>query len=211
MGLISEIVGESQMKKYQDKAYAFGVSPMFLYYKHPKGHLQVDSMIIQSQTKEQFRRKARIALYFNEKSDSRDFSLAMGCFFGVYNIYGYETLSNSLKQEVASMDIDSRWTKNFLDTYDESILDYVQSKYSVSSEEYHNLVQKMFTVQPDTTLYSNFICRDIGKIVITSGVLLHDIHDYSREDIASLIASGEMISKFNDQSFGYEHTSSAKK
>ena len=33
MGLISEIVGESQMKKYQDKAYAFGVSPMFLYYK----------------------------------------------------------------------------------------------------------------------------------------------------------------------------------
>ena len=109
------------------------------------------------------------------------------------------------------MDIDSRWTKKFLDTYDESILDYVQSKYSISREEYHNLVQKMFTVQPDTTLYSNFICRDIGKIVITSGVLLHDIKDYSREDIASLIASGEMISKFNDQSFGYEHTSSAKK
>ena len=135
----------------------------------------------------------------------------MGCFFGVYNIYGYETLPNSLKQEVASMDIDSRWTKKFLNTYDESILDYVQSKYYVSREENHNLVQKMFTVQADTTLYSNFICRDIGKIVITSGVLLHDIKDYSREDIASLIASGEMISKFNDQFFGYEHTSSAKK
>ena len=33
MGIISDMVGESRMKKYQDKAYSFGVSPMFLYYQ----------------------------------------------------------------------------------------------------------------------------------------------------------------------------------
>ena len=211
MGIISDAIGESRIKRYQDKAYSFGVSPMFLYYKYPKGHLQVDSMIIQSQTKQQFQRKACIALYSNEMSDFYDFSLALGPFFGVYNIYGYQTLSNQAKQEIAGMDVDSRWTKNFLDIYDESILDYVQSKYSVSNEEYRELVQKMFAVQSDTMLYSNLICQDIGKIVITGALLLHDIKDYSNEDIAALISSGEMIQRFNEQSFGYEHTSSAKK
>ena len=93
----------------------------------------------------------------------------------------------------------------------ESILDYMQSKYSVSNEEYRELVQKMFAVQSDTMLYSNLICQDIGKIVITGALLLHDIKDYSNEDIAALISSGEMIQRFNEQSFGYEHTSSAKK
>lgn len=211
MGIISDMVGESRMKKYQDKAYSFGVSPMFLYYKHSKGLLQVDSMIIQSQTKQQFQRKACIALYSNDMSDFYDFSLALGSFFGVYNIYGYQTLSNRTKQEIAGMNVDSRWTKNFLDTYEENILDYVQSKYSVSNEEYHELVKKMFVVQPDTTLYSNPVCQDIGKIVITSALLMNDIKDYSSEDIADFISSGEMMQRFSEQSFSHGYTGSIKK
>lgn len=198
MGFVSDIVGDRKTNKYKEQFKALGVSTRFFYHKHPVDCIQLDDMALKVTSKEGLRRKVCVSLYYREKPDFYDFSLIMGLFFDTFNIYSYQGLTEDMKKELISLDLNSKTTRNFLNEYSSSLIDYFQKTYDINADFYQKEVDKMFTVVDDESLYGNVVCNDLGKILIASYLTMASFDNrWSKNDIASRISSGQMIEEFD--------------
>ena len=155
-------------------------------------------MIMTSTTKESFSKKMNLALRYHGDADPVDFSLAIGKFTGVYNLYPSYYLTEEVKREIASMDIDPNKTRAFLNRHFNSMATYFQKAYHIHADRVQQDIAKMFDISIDSEVYQDPVCRDVGKILITTGLLFRDIDpNHFEENISYLISSGEMIQAFD--------------
>ena len=186
------------MERYGEHAVSLNVSPKFLYHKYPGDCLPINKMIIDSTSFEKFRRKADIFLFSHGKTDFYDFSLIMGKFTGIYNIYSYEYLNEELKREISGDSIDSRDVFLFLDRHFNSLAEYFQKNYHIASFDVEKDIYHMFEVSSDDTIYRSPVCRDIGKMLISAHQMFSyaDFNDFNY-NISYLISSGYLVEEFH--------------
>lgn len=198
MGFVSDIVGDRKTNKYGEHLNHLAVSNRFFYHKHPSNCIQPDELALGANSKEELRRTVCVSLYYRGKPDFYDFSLIMGLFFGTFNIYSYQNLTENMKKELVSLDLNSEITRNFLSEYSSSLIDYFQKTYDIHADFYQKEVDRMFTVADDESLYGNIVCNDLGKILIASYLTMSSFDNcWSKKDIADRISNGEMIVEFS--------------
>lgn len=198
LGLFSEFVGEMRVERYEEHATSLNVSPSFLYHKYPDDCLPLTQIILNSFSPERFRRKADILLASHGKTDFYDFSLAMGSFMGVYNIYPYEFLTEDIKKEISVTQVNPQDVQAFLGRHFNNLTEYFYRQYHISSNDVREDIQRMFRVSNDDTIYRSPVCRDIGKILIATTRLFYSIDARAfEENISYLIASGQMVEEFH--------------
>lgn len=211
MGILSDFSGCRRMERYGEHAISLNVSPRFLYHKYPGDCLPINKMIIDSTSCEKFRRKADIFLFSHGKTDFYDFSLIMGKFTGIYNIYSYEFLNEELKKEISGDSIDSRDVFLFLDRHFNSFAEYFQNQYHISSDDVQKDIYRMFKVSLDDTVYRSPVCRDVGKILISAHQMFSYVDSTEfNHNISYLISSGYLIEEFHKMN-QVEKSSSATK
>ena len=75
---------------------------------------------------------------------------------------------------------------------------YFQKAYHIHADRVQQDIAKMFDISIDSEVYQDPVCRDVGKILITTGLLFRDIDpNHFEENISYLISSGEMIQAFD--------------
>lgn len=199
MGFLSDFIGEVRMNYYRDHAYFLGASPRFFYHVYSGQCLQVDKMIISSPTKDILDRKISSALGHHKISDFYDFSLAMGKFTGVYNVWNYQPLSYEMRQKIATMQVDSSLVENFLSQHLDSIVRYFQDFYGISSDQVQQDISMIFSIVDDDSIYRSVVCQDVGKILIATSLSYKNISSaYLSSHISNCIASGKMVRKFDE-------------
>ena len=196
---ISDVFGGVKGERYRkERAYTVGASPSFFDLKPSGDDLSVSDMIMTSTTKESFSKKMNLALRYHGDADPVDFSLAIGKFTGVYNLYPSCYLTEEVKREIASMDVDPNKTRAFLNRHFNSMATYFQKAYHIHADRVQQDIAKMFDISIDSEVYQDPVCRDVGKILITTGLLFRDIDpNHFEENISYLISSGEMIQAFD--------------
>lgn len=192
------IFGGVKGDRNKEHAYAVGASPAFFDLKSSSDGLSVSDMIMSSSTKEAFSKKMNLALGYHGVADPVDFSLAIGKFTGVYNLYPSFYLTEEVKKEIASMDVDSNKTRAFLNRHFNSMATYFQNAYHIHADRVQQDIAKMFDISIDSEVYQEPVCQDVGKILVTTGLLFRNIDpNHFEENISYLISSGEMIQAFD--------------
>ena len=181
---ISDVFGGMKGERYRkERAYTVGASPSFFDLKPSGDDLSVSDMIMTSTTKESFSKKMNLALRYHGDADPVDFSLAIGKFTGVYNLYPSYYLTEEVKREIASMDVDPNKTRAFLNRHFNSMATYFQKAYHIHASE-DNLTLHISELTSDYTAFTGryvrlfpaghneapTICKYQGKYyMITSG------------------------------------------
>ncbi len=196
---MQDIIGKIRMNFYRNQAYSVGASPRFFYHKNGERCLQVDEMIACSPTKSVLDKKVSSALYYNTYFDFYDFSLVMGKFTGVYNLWCFQLLSSNVKKQLVTMNLNPLLVNNFINEYFESFVIYFKKVYQITREKVQKDISMMFQIVDDDEIYKSVVCRDVGKVLVVVSLLFNN-KDYFFDDysISMDIANGLLLKKFNE-------------
>lgn len=199
MGIFSDIVGDVKASYYSDHAFSLGASPNFFRYRHPDDCIQMDDMIVNSTSKGSLDRKVNDVLRSREYSDFYDYSLVMGKFTGVYNIYGYQPLSSEIKRSIAGMTIDPKKTRAFLDRQFDSLAKYFQTFHHIHADRVQQDIARMYEVGIDDSIYRSPVCRDVGKILIVTSLSFRSLDsNYINDYLSPFIENGDIVRRFDE-------------
>ncbi len=199
---LSSIISDIKVGRYQNHAFSLSAAPEFLYHHYSDGGIPMDEMIIASTSKPSLDRKVSEVLRAGVDSDFYDYSLVLGKFTGVYNVYDYQPLSHEVKRNISYLDIDPKETKAFLDRQFHSICKYFQDYYHIHADRVQQDIARMFHVGIDDSIYSSPICRDVGKMLVVSYVTFRELEsDVVNRYISSFIENGDMVSRFENLCF----------
>ncbi len=181
------------VKLHGKKAINLKVSPKMLFSKTGKDNLSISYLVRKSKSNIEFRKRVEKELLFRTTSNFHDFSLLMGLYFGVFNLYGYMYIDSNLKKELLKGEPSFFKTKKFLDNYEQEIFSYLEKKYHLDFSDYKQIYQQLFTVSPDS-FYSDAIYQDIGKIIM-GNQLYHQDHPQDKR----VLGCEKLISYFDQK------------
>lgn len=195
MRIIDDLENDVKELVYKNKAKLCGVSPLMLKGRIARDGISIIKLLRVSKDKMQFDDLVRSELISERNTDFHDFSLLMGQFFGIYNLYSYEFVDKSIKTKIVSSNVDRKYTNMIFDKYSDKIFEYVSINHNISHDDYINLIVKMFKIIDDYSIYNSDVVKDIGKILI--GNCLYAI-DYFDGNCENLIDCDEAVNYFND-------------
>ena len=195
MRIIDDIENNIREKLYKGKSEICLVSPLLVRGRVASDGISIPKLLKYSNKKVEFDTLVKQELTSDRKTDFYDFSLLMGQFFGIYNLYSYEFVDKSIKTKIVSSNVDSKYTNMIFDKYSDKIFEYVSINHNISHDDYINLIVKMFKVVEDYSIYNSDVVKDIGKILI--GNCLYAI-DYFDGNCENLIDCDEAVNYFND-------------
>lgn len=176
MGAIGELTQDVRIKLYGKRAMALRVSPDMIRLKMPNDCISVINMVKKSKSPRQFRDLANKELLMDRHTDYHDFSLLMGSYFGVYNLYRAEYVHKDVRKELLRENPSPAKTREFFEIYHDSIFSYMEQQYGFDSELYDMVLEKLFTVSYDSSIYYYDVPEFaiMGKIVMGNQLYLQD-------------------------------------
>ena len=129
-----------------------------------------------------------------------DFSLLMGLCFGVYNLYGFVSLSPELKIQCAKSNLNYTDTMYILNNYKEDFDFYFKTTYGINSDELKIIIDKMKTVCNNDQLFNSDVAIDVGKTIVGIKIkyMDFDLSSVNKNQIKDEIRNGEYINYFNE-------------
>ena len=194
MRIIDDIENNIREKLYKGKSEICLVSPLLIRGRVASDGISIPKLLKYSNKKVEFDTLVKQELTSDRKTDFYDFSLLMGQFFGVYNLYSYQYIDRDSRNKLVNSKVDKEYTKKIFDKYNDKIFDYISIVHNISYSKYSDLIDKMFRVVNDYSIYNNDVVKDIGKILI--GNRLYGI-DYFDENSECLIDCNEAIDYFD--------------
>lgn len=195
MRIIDDFVDDFTEKFYKDKAGICRVSLKMVRKKRGENSISICTLLRFCNDKIGFDTLVRQELDSDRKTDFYDFSLLMGQFFGVYNLYSYVYVDREIRRKIMSFNHDFHNTKNLLEKNKNKIFEYLSSKYDLTLLEYESIINKMFTIVNDFSIYNNDIVREVGKILMGSCLYAYD---YFNGDNSFLINCGDAVNYFDE-------------
>ena len=195
MRIIDDFENEVKESVYKNKAKLCSVSTLMLRGRNSSDGISIIKLLRASKNKIQFDDLVKSELLKDRNTDFYDFSLLMGQFFGVYNLYSYEFVDKESRTKIVSSNISSEYTNMFFDKYNDKVFEYISYNHSISHDDYINLIGKMFMVVNDYSIYNNSVVKDIGKILMGNYLYAMDYFDGNFEN---LIDCNEAINYFDN-------------
>ncbi len=132
------------------------------------------------QNKEELNNVLKYKLLEEEGKDFYSYSILLGLHYGVYNLYCYTNLSENLIKKILAKRPDLSDTKLFFKNYRKDIVEFLLEKYNnIDEEKINEIINNMFIVQDNNSLYNNDISKEINKIMLGIELL------YNKEEIRS--------------------------
>ena len=193
MGMIREAKDSLVVDIYGRKALSIGVSYDLLVGSNGEGGINILSMIKKSKTKEDFDKLAIDEIIKVRNTDFYHYSLLMGQYFGIYNIYSYVYVEQDSREFIMKSNPNFFKTKKFIEEHDKEIFQYINSTYSVDYDFYGEVLERIFNINYDNSIYNNDVVKDISKILM--GNDLYNI----RNNGTGFIGCREAIDYFEKQ------------
>lgn len=176
MRIFEEMADERRIKKFGYLAHKLRTSYMLLTGRRGEGGIRIEDLLIESNGN--FRRyqeiiRKNLSGYY--EVDFLDFSLMMGKFFGVYNMYCYKDISRDIRRRIINdSNINRNNTKELLELRCAEIYDYFCSKYQISMKDFFTIMSNLFVVSDDYSLYNNPLVTDLFYMLIGNYLFLED-------------------------------------
>lgn len=193
MKMIDDMVDSYVLTKYQEKANSLGVSSRMLIGRSANDGISPLMLVKSSSNRQQFEDLVDAELTINKNTDFYHFSLLMGKYFGVYNLYTYMFVVPKMREEIMRRKPNLSKTIAFFNKYNDNIFGYVEEMYGFSRDEYNEVLKNMFRRRDDYGLYNSPIVQDIGKTLMGCSLL------ESENGLGLFIRSGEAIRYFEQK------------
>ena len=172
MGVIFETENSIKSLLYGKKANMIGMSQDFLQGR-TRGINPV-SLIKNSNNTKELNNNVKYVLLNNSSHDFLCFSLVMGLFCGVYNLYNYMYVPREYVDYIANSKIDSTYTKEFISNNKDKIYKYFNNKYDYDNNLCDSVLNSLFTCTNNSKLYNEECIHDLGKMLISSYINYND-------------------------------------
>lgn len=180
MVTINDIRNYKIREKYKEKLLMLDVTPDMLNLYINKYTINFFKIIKDVQNKEELNNVLKYKLLEEEGKDFYSYSILLGLHYGVYNLYCYTNLSENLIKKILAKRPDLSDTKLFFKNYRKDIVEFLLEKYNnIDEEKINEIINNMFIVQDNNSLYNNDISKEINKIMLGIELL------YNKEEIRS--------------------------
>lgn len=180
MVTINDIRNYKIREKYREKLLMLDVTPDMLNLYINKYTINFFKIIKDVQNKEELNNVLKYKLLEEEGKDFYSYSILLGLHYGVYNLYCYTNLSENLIKKILAKRPDLSDTKLFFKNYRKDIVEFLLEKYNnIDEEKINEIINNMFIVQDNNSLYNNDISKEINKIMLGIELL------YNKEEIRS--------------------------
>lgn len=176
MRIVEDFVDDYKLKKYGKLAAKLNTSSEFLTGRRSSDGIKIEKLLVAADGDFlEYQQLIKDELNRYHETDFLDFSLLMGKFFGVYNLYNYVDITQDNRRKLNNNPKVSRQKtlelikKNCLDIYD-----YLFEKFLLSKEEFINLVGSLFEVRNDNSLYNDEVVREIAYILMGNYLFLEE-------------------------------------
>lgn len=176
MRIFEEISDERKIKRFGVLAHKLNTSYMMLTGRRAEDGIKIEELLVESNGDfNKYQEIIRKSLSGYYKVDFLDFSLLMGKFFGVYNMYCYKDINMDVRRRIINdSNINRDNTKELLETRCVEMYDYFNSKYQTSMKEFFTIISKLFVVRDDYSLYNSPVVIDLFYILIGNYLFLED-------------------------------------
>ena len=199
MVTINDIKNYKVREKYREKLLMLGVAPDMLNLYINKYTINFFKIIKDVQNKEELNNVLKYKLLEEEGKDFYSYSILLGLHYGVYNLYCYTNLSENLIKKILVKRPDLSDTKLFFKNYKKDIVEFLLEKYNnIGEEEINEIINNMFIVQDNNSLYNNDIVKKINKIMLGIELLYNkeEIRNYDSK-VRDSIIGGEAEYEFD--------------
>lgn len=166
MPIIEEIINSNRIKKYGDKCKNLDVSTLFLMGREAEDGISVRTLVKKCNSKQEFESKIRSCLLKTNREDFYHYSLIMGFYFGIFNLYCYQTINKEIRDEIIKSNINCNDTKQFLCDNYSKIYKYFFDTFGLSEEDFEKLIVRVFSLNEDYLYYNNPLIFELGRILI---------------------------------------------
>lgn len=176
MRIFEEISDNRRIKTYGEIAHKLNTSSGLLTGRRAENGIKIEKLLEESHGDfQKYQNIIREKLSEDYQLDFLDFSLLMGCFFDVYNIYCFIFVSENIRKRIAcNKNINLSNTLSLFEFNYSNIYCFFSSKYNISQDDFNKLVSNLFIVRDDFSLYNNDIIKDIGMMLIGNYLCLED-------------------------------------
>ena len=127
-----------------------------------------------------------------------DYSILMGMHYGIYNLYCYNDLSSKVVDNIIEIGPSPKKTKKIFYLYNEEITSFLKEKHSIEVNEINDMIEKMFTIINDYSLYNKDIVKDINKILLAIEIRYsNDLIEAKEKEISKSIKTGEIMEYYD--------------
>ncbi len=199
MVTINDIRNYKIREKYREKLLILDVAPDMLNLYINKYTINFFKIIKDVQNKEELNNVLKYKLLEEEGKDFYSYSILLGLHYGVYNLYCYTNLSENLIKKILVKRPDLSDTKLFFKNYKKDIVEFLLEKYNnIGEEEINEIINNMFIVQDNNSLYNNDIVKKINKIMLGIELLYNkeEIRNYDSK-VRDSIIGGEAEYEFD--------------
>lgn len=199
MVTINDIRNYKIREKYRKKLLMLDVAPDMLNLYINKYTINFFKIIKDVQNKEELNNVLKYKLLEEEGKDFYSYSILLGLHYGVYNLYCYTNLSENLIKKILVKRPDLSDTKLFFKNYRKDIVEFLLEKYNnIGEEKINEIINNMFIVQDNNSLYNNDIVKKINKIMLGIELLYNKekIRNYDSK-VRNSIIGGEAECEFD--------------
>lgn len=199
MVTIKDIRNYKIREKYREKLLMLNMSPNMLNLYVNRYTVNIIEIIKNVENEEELSNVLKYKLMDESGKDFYSYSILLGLHYGVYNLYCYTNLSENLIRQILLNCPNLTDTKLFFENYRKDIVEFLLKKYNnIDEEKINKIINNMFIVQEDNSLYNNDIAKEINKIML--GVeLLYSKKEMKNYDfrVKGSIMFGEAESEFD--------------
>lgn len=176
MKIVEDFVDDYRIKKYGELADSLLTSQDFLTGRRSSDGIKIEELLVNANgdfSKYQELVRKRLSKYYN--TDFLDFSLLMGNFFGVYNLYCYDFINQDIRYRLINNENISRQaTLNFIKKNCRDIYNHLFMNFGIDEEEFIKITSSLFEVNNDNSLYNDAVVREIAYILMGNYLFLEE-------------------------------------
>lgn len=176
MRIVEDFLDEYKLKRYGSLAENLNTSKDFLKGRRRDDGIKIEELMVMSDgdfSLYQDLIKKELSRYY--VTDFLDFSLLLGKFFGVYNLYCYLEIDYDVRKKlINSTKISRKNTLDFIKNNCRDIYDYLFGKFAIDKEQFVSIVVALFDVSNDYCFYNDEVVREISYILMGHYLFLED-------------------------------------
>lgn len=176
MRLIDEIIDDYRIKKYGNLAHILKTSHKMLVGGRGADNIKIEKFLIASQGDfSNYQELIKNKLSEDYKLDFLDYSLLMGKFFEVYNLYCFIFINKEIRKKIINSNLITKEnTINILKLNVANIYQHMFKKFKVDFASFKVFLSSLFIVKDDFSMYNNQMFNELSYILIGNYLFLEE-------------------------------------
>lgn len=174
MRVVEEIINEYRIKKYGELALDLKTSHLMLIGGRAEDGIKIEKLLIAS--KGNFYRYQEIIqekLLEDYNVDFLDFSLIMGKFLGIYNLYCYIDINKEIRKKIINNKlITKKNVQNIITNNVRDIFTYLASKFNITFNDFKKFLASIYIIHDDYSLYNYPLFFELAYILMGNYLFL---------------------------------------